>query len=149
MVKAEIVKQLREKTGASMMDCKKALEEAGGDEINATEVLRKKDKLTAMKKSERTANQGLIESYVHANGKIGVLLEMKCETDFVAKNSEFKELAHEIAMHIAGMDSKDSEILLTEPFVKNPSTTIKDLIESKIGKLGENIKVGRFIRFEL
>jgi elongation factor Ts len=149
MISAEVVKQLREKTGASMMDCKKALEEANGDETKATEVLREKDKLTAMKKSERTANQGLIESYVHANGKIGVLLEIKCETDFVAKNSEFKELAHEIAMHIAGMDSKDPESLLVEPFVKNPSTTIKDLIEAKIGKLGENIKIGRFIRFEL
>ncbi|MCX6729999.1 MAG: translation elongation factor Ts [Candidatus Portnoybacteria bacterium] len=149
MISAEIVKQLREKTGASMMDCKKALEEAGGDEIKATEVLKQKNKLTAMKKSERTANQGLIESYVHANGKIGVLLEVKCETDFVAKNSEFKELAHEIAMHIAGMDSKDPETLLIEPFVKNPSTTIKDLIDAKVGKLGENIKIGRFIRFEL
>jgi elongation factor Ts len=149
MIKAETVKQLREKTGASMMDCKKALEEASGDETKATEILRQKDKLTAMKKSERTADQGLIEAYVHANGKIGVLLEMKCETDFVAKNSEFKELAHEIAMHIAGMDSKDSESLLSEPFVKNPSTTIKDLVEAKIGKLGENIKIGKFIRFEL
>lgn len=149
MISAEIVKQLREKTGASMMDCKKALEEANGDETNATEILKRKDKLTAMKKSERTADQGLIEAYVHANGKIGVLLEMKCETDFVAKNSEFKELAHEIAMHIAGMDSKDSESLLSEPFVKNPSITIKDLVEAKIGKLGENIKIGKFIRFEL
>jgi len=149
MISAEIVKQLREKTGASMMDCKKALEEASGDEVKATEALKQKNKLTAMKKSERTADQGLIESYVHANGKIGVLLEVKCETDFVAKNSEFKELAHEIAIHIAGMNSKDSETLLVEPFVKNPSTTVKDLIDAKVGKLGENIKIGRFIRFEL
>lgn len=149
MISAEIVKQLREKTGASMMDCKKALEEANGDEVKATEILRAKDKLTAMKKSERTADQGLVEAYVHANGKIGVLLEINCETDFVAKNSEFKELAHDIAMHIAGMDSKEVETLMAEPFIKNPSTTIKDLIETKIGKLGENIKVNRFIRFEL
>jgi len=149
MISAELVRQLREKTGASMMDCKKALEEANGDEAKATEILRAKDKLTAMKKSERTADQGIIETYVHANGKIGVLLEIKCETDFVARNEEFKELAHEIAMHIAGMDSKDPETLLGEPFVKDPSKTIKDLIEAKIGKLGENIKVSRFIRFEL
>ncbi len=149
MISAETVKQLREKTGASMMDCKKALEDAKGDESKALELLKEKDKLTAMKKSERTANQGLIEAYIHANGKIGVLLEIKCETDFVAKNSEFKELAHDIAMHIAGMDSKDIEILMSEPFIKNPSITIKDLIEAKIGKLGENIKIGKFIRFEL
>ena len=149
MISAEIVKQLREKTGASMMDCKKALEDANGDESKAVELLKEKDKLTAMKKSERTANQGLIDAYEHANGKIGVLLDIKCETDFVAKNSEFRELAHDIAMHIAGMDSKDVETLMTEPFIKNPSQTIKDLMDAKIGKLGENIKIGKFIRFEL
>ena len=149
MITAESVKQLREKTGASMMDCKKALEDAKGDEARATEILKEKDKLTAMKKSERTANQGVIEAYVHANAKIGVLLELKCETDFVARNSEFKELAHDIAMHIAGMDSKSVETLLDEPFVRDSGTTIKALIEGKIGKLGENIQVGRFIRLEL
>ena len=131
------------------MDCKKALEDAKGDEAKAVKILKEKDKLTAMKKSERTANQGIIEAYVHANAKIGVLLELKCETDFVARNSEFKELAHDIAMHIAGMDSKDAETLLDEPFVKDSGMTVRALIESKIGKIGENIKVGRFIRFEL
>ena len=149
MINAELVRQLREKTGASIMDCKKALEDASGDELKATETLKEKDKLIAMEKSERIANQGIVEAYIHANSKIGVLLELKCETDFVARNEEFKDLAHEIAMHIAGMDSKDVETLLTEPFIKNPSITVKDLIETKIGKLGENIKIGRFIRFEL
>ena len=149
MINAELVRQLREKTGASMMDCKKALEDAKGDDVKATEILGEKNKLTAMKKSVRTADQGIIEAYIHANAKIGVLLELKCETDFVARNSEFKELAHDIAMHIAGMDSKDAESLLEEPFVKDSGMTIKALIESKIGKLGENMKVGRFIRFEL
>jgi len=149
MINADLVKQLREKTGASMMDCKKVLEEANGDETKATEILKEKDKLTAMKKSGRTADQGVIEAYIHANAKIGVLLELKCETDFVAKNNEFKELAHEVAMHIAGMNSKDPETLLTEPFIKNPSITIKDVIEAKIGKLGENIKLEKFIRYEL
>ena len=149
MINAELVRQLREKTGASMMDCKKALEDAKGDEVNATEILRERNKLTAMKKSIRTADQGIIEAYIHANAKIGVLLELKCETDFVARNNEFKELAHDIAIHIAGMDSKDEESLLEEPFVKDTGTTIKTLIEGKIGKLGENIKVGRFVRFEL
>jgi elongation factor Ts len=149
MITAELVKKLREKTGASMMDCKKALEDAKGDEARATEILKEKDKLTAMKKSERIANQGVIEAYVHMNAKIGVLLELKCETDFVARNSEFKELAHDIAMHIAGMDSKSAETLLDEPFVRDSEITIKALIESKIGKLGENIQVGRFVRLEL
>jgi elongation factor Ts len=149
MINADLVRQLREKTGASMMDCKKALEDTNGDELKATEILKEKDKLIAMKKSERIANQGIVEAYIHANSKIGVLLELKCETDFVARNEEFKDLAHEIAMHIAGMDSKDVETLLTEPFIKNPSVTVKDLTEAKIGKLGENIKIGRFIRFEL
>jgi len=149
MILAEDVKNLREKTGASMMDCKKALEEAKGNEEKAIKILEEKDRLTAMKKSERKAEQGIIEAYIHSNGKVGVLLEMRCETDFVAKNSEFKELAHDIAMHIAGMDSKDIDSLLEELFVKNLEITVKNLIESKIGKLGENIKVGRFIRYEL
>ena len=149
MITADLVKNLREKTGASMMDCKRALEEAKGNEEKAIKILEEKDRLTAMKKSERKAEQGIIESYIHSNKKIGVLLELKCETDFVAKNNEFKELAHDIAMHIAGMDSKDTDSLLEELFVKNPEITIKNLIESKIGKLGENIKIGRFTRYEL
>ena len=149
MIAAELVRKLREKTGASMMDCKKALEDVGGDETKALKILQEKNKLTAMKKSERIAEQGIIEAYIHNNTKIGVLLELKCETDFVAKNSEFRELAHDIAMHIAGMDSKDTETLLAEPFIKNPSITIKDVIEAKIGKLGENIKIEKFIRYEL
>ena len=149
MILAEDVKNLREKTGASMMDCKKALEEAKGNKEKAIKILEEKDRLTAMKKSERKAEQGIIEAYIHSNGKVGVLLEMRCETDFVAKNSEFKELAHDIAMHIAGMDSKDIDSLLEELFVKNLEITGKNLIESKIGKLGENIKVNRFIRYEL
>jgi elongation factor Ts len=149
MIAAELVRKLREKTGASMMDCKKALEDVGGDETKALKILQEKNKLTAMKKSERNAEQGIIEAYIHNNTKVGVLLELKCETDFVAKNSEFRELAHDIAMHIAGMDSKDEKSLLEEPFVKDPGITIKSLIENKIAKLGENIKVSRFARFEL
>jgi len=125
MIAAELVRKLREKTGASMMDCKKALEDVGGDETKALKILQEKNKLTAMKKSERNAEQGIIEAYIHNNTKVGVLLELKCETDFVAKNSEFRELAHDIAMHIAGMDSKDEKSLLEEPFVKDPGITIK------------------------
>lgn len=149
MITADNVKKLRDKTGASMMDCKKALEQARGDEKKALKILEEKDRLTAMKKSQRAAEQGIVEAYVHSNKKIGVLLELKCETDFVAKNEEFRELAHDIAMHIAGMDSQDAESLLEEPFVKDPLITVRNLIESKISKLGENIKIGKFVRFEL
>lgn len=149
MIKADQVKQLREKTGASMMECKKALEESKGDEVRALLMLRKKDKDIALKKSKREVKQGIVESYVHSNGKIGVLLELNCETDFVARNKEFKELAHDLALHVAGMDSKDEKDLLEEPFVKNEEITVKDLVEEKIAKLGENIKIGRFIRYEL
>ena len=149
MVKAQQVKKLRDKTSASMMECKKALVEAKGDEKKALKILQEKGRIIAMKKSQRGAEQGVIEAYIHSDRKMGVLLELKCETDFVARNEEFKELAHEIAMHIAGMDSKDEKTLLKEPFVKNPEITIKDLIDEKIAKLGENIKIGRFIKYQL
>ena len=149
MVSADKVKQLREKTGSSMMECKKALTEAHGDEEMALKILQEKGRLTAMKKSERKAKEGIVEAYIHSNKKVGVLLKLNCETDFVAKNQEFRELAHELAMHIAGMGSQDEKSLLEEPFVKNPSVTIKDLIDEKIAKLGENIQVGEFIRYEL
>jgi elongation factor Ts len=132
-----------------MMECKDALDKSNGDEIKALEILQEKGKMTAMKKSERTAKEGVIISYIHSNNKMGVLLELKCETDFVAKNQEFRDLARELAMHIAGMDSKDEKSLLSEPYVKDPSKTVKDIIDEKITKLGENIKIGRLSRFEL
>lgn len=149
MIKADQVKQLREKTGASMMECKKALEESGGNEAQALKILREKDKDIALKKSGKEARQGIIESYIHSNGKVGVLLELNCETDFVARNEEFKALAHDLSMHIAGMDSENKKSLLEEPFVKNLDITVKELIEEKIAKLGENIKIGRFVRYDL
>lgn len=149
MVKAQQVKKLRDKTGASMMECKKALVAGKGDEQMALSILKEKGQLIAIKKSERSAGDGVIEAYIHSNKKMGVLLELKCETDFVARNNEFKELAHEIAIHIAGMDSEDGKSLLKELYVKNPEITIKDLIDEKIAKLGENIKIGKFVRFEL
>jgi elongation factor Ts len=149
MVSADNVKKLRDKTGASMMDCKKALVEAKGDEEKASKILQEKGRVTAMKKSERKAEEGIIEAYIHTNKKVGVLLKLKCETDWVARNSEFRELAHELAMHIAGMDSKNEKSLLEEPYVKNPEITVKNLIDEKIAKLGENIKVAEFTRYEL
>lgn len=148
MIKAQQVKNLRDRTGASMMDCKKALTEVNGDEEKALKALKEKGQLIAEKKSSRQAGDGIVEAYIHSNKKMGVLLELRCETDFVARNDEFKTLAHEIAMHIAAMDSeKDS--LLKEPFVKDSEKTIKDIIDEKIAKLGENIQIGKFIRLEL
>ncbi len=149
MIKSSQVKKLREKTGVSMMECKKALEESRGNEALALDILCQKGKNIALKKLERETKQGIIEAYIHSNSKVGVLLELNCETDFVARNQEFKSLAHDLAMHIAGMDSQNIKSLLAEPFVKNPEITIKDLIDEKIAKLGENIKVSRFIRYEL
>ncbi|MDP2934497.1 MAG: translation elongation factor Ts [bacterium] len=149
MVSADKVKKLREKTGSSVMECKKALTEAYGDEEKALKILQEKGRITAMKKSERKAEEGIVEAYIHSNKKVGVLLKLKCETDFVAKNQEFRELAHELAMHIAGMGSENEESILKEPFVKDSSVTVKDLIDEKIAKLGENIQVGEFIRYEL
>ena len=149
MIKANQVKEFRERTGASMMECKRALEKSKGDEVRALSILQKKGKDIALKKSKRETKQGVVESYIHSNGKVGVLLELNCETDFVARNKEFKELAHDLTLHIAAMSSEDEKGLLEEPFIKNEEITIGQLIEEKITKLGENIKIGKFTRYEL
>jgi len=149
MISAEQIKKIREKTGFSIMECKNALEETDGDEEKALKIIEKKGKEKAVKKSEREAKQGLIEAYIHNNGKIGVLLELNCETDFVARNENFKELAHGIAMHIAAMGVDDKEELLGQTFIKDESKTIKDLVTEAIAKLGENIKIGKFIRLKI
>ena len=152
MVTTEQIKELREKTGISVMQCKKALEEAGGDEKKAFVLLREKGAEISAKKQGRALGSGVIESYVHAGSKIGVLVELLCETDFVAKNDDFKTLATNIAMHIAAMNSEKEEsgqALLSEPFIKDPTLTVKDLIEQATQKFGENIKIGRFTRYAL
>jgi elongation factor Ts len=149
MVKAQQVKKLRDKTSASMMDCKQALIQAKGDEEKALKILKQRGQLVAEKKSTRQAGQGIVEAYIHSNKKIGALLELKCETDFVARNQEFQELAHDLAMHITAMNSENEKALLKEPFIKNEEITVKELIDEKIAKLGENIQIGKFIRFEL
>lgn len=149
MISAEAVKKLREATGASMMDCKKALEEARGDEAKAREFLSKRGAEMAEKKAERQTKSGLINAYVHANQKIGVLLEMYCETDFVARNENFKNLAHEICLHIAAVTPQSNEELLAQPFIKDPAKTVQNVITDAVGKLGENIKLGKFSRFEI
>ena len=149
MILIDQVKQLRKKTNFSIMECKKALEETKGDEKKALKILEKKGAEKAVKKSDREAKQGLIEAYIHNNGKIGVILELNCETDFVARNEEFKQLARDIAMHITAMSPKDSKELLSQVFIKDEEKTIQNLVTEAVGKLGENIKIGKFIRLEI
>jgi len=191
-ISAKMVADLRAKTGAGLMDCKKALKESEGNEEKAIDLLRKKGIASAAKKAGRDAGDGLIESYIHMGGKVGVLIEVNCETDFVAKTDDFKALVRDIAMHIAAASptcvkredvpaevmEKEREIaasqvqgkpenivekivtgkmekvyqeivLLEQPFVKNPDVTIQDLLKEQIAKLGENIVVNRFARFQI
>ncbi|MEK9176065.1 MAG: translation elongation factor Ts [Patescibacteria group bacterium] len=148
MIDVELLKKLREETQASIADCRIALEEAQGDYKKAIEFLKKRGVEIAEKKKERETSQGLVDSYVHA-GKIGVVLTLLCETDFVARTAEFKNLSHEIAMHIAAMNPKDVDVLLKQEYVRDPKMTVQDLIKQSIGKLGENIVVREFNRVEL
>lgn len=193
-VSAAQVKELREKTGAPMMDCKNALTESKGNVEEAIVYLRKRGIATAAKKSSRVTSEGSVISYIHAGGKIGVLLEVNCESDFVARTDDFKELIHDIAMHIAASDPKfvrredvtaadmerekdvyraqaaatgkpaqviekivegkmdkfyEEVCLLDQPFIKDQTVSIHQLIATKIGKLGENIAVRRFARFKV
>jgi len=191
-ITAQLVSSLREKTGAGLLDCKKALTETNGDIEQAETILRKKGVASAAKKAGRTANEGLIESYIHLGGKVGVLIEVNCETDFVAKTDEFKSLCRDLCLQIAAASptvvSRESVpeadltaerdiaaaqvagkppaaiqkivegklekyfstiCLLDQPFVKNPDQTVKDVLTERIAKLGENIIVKRFVRFQL
>lgn len=143
------IKNLREKTGISIMMCKKALEETDGDEAKAIEWLRKHGVDVAEKKASRSTGAGIVDAYIHSNGQVGVLVELRSETDFVARNEEFKELAHDIAMHIAASDPEDVEALLEQPFIKDMGMTISEHIKSFIQKFGEKIEVERFERFTL
>ncbi len=149
MISAEQIKQLRQKTNISVMECKKALEKAEGSEERALRILEKEGKQKAIKKSQREVKQGLIESYIHNNGRVGVILELNCETDFVARNDQFKELAHNLAMHITAMNPENVKELLSQPFIKDEQKTVKDLISENIAKLGENIKIKKFVRLEI
>ena len=158
------VKELREITGAGVMDCRGALLEAAGDMNEATRILRQRGIAISEKKASRAATQGLIEAYVHHGGHIGAMVEVNCETDFVARTEEFKELAHNLAMQVTatspqflseedipeGTTSNPQEdCLLLQPFIKEPDKTVHDIILETTAKVGENIKVSRFIRFEL
>ena len=193
-ITAQLVKDLRERTGAGMMECKSALQEAKGDPAEAEVVLRKRGIASASKKSSRATKQGLIGAYIHHGGQLGVMLEVDCESDFVARTDDFKTLAHDLAMHIAAADpqyvrkedvpaaviEKEKEIqrarainegkpenvadkivegrmgkfyeevcLYQQPFVKENTLTVEELIKTKIAKLGENIGVARFTRFKV
>ena len=145
----ETIKELRDSTGLSFNEIKKALDETGGDRSKAIEVLKARGAAVAEKRAARSTGQGLVEAYVHSNKKVGVLLELLCETDFVARNPLFGELAHEIAMHVAAMDTQDSVELLVQPYIRDQSLTINQLIAQYIAKLGENIRVGKFCRLQL
>lgn len=191
-ITAKMVSELRAKTGAGLMDCKKALSEAGGSEDEAITILRKKGIASADKKAGRGASDGLVESYIHMGGKVGVLVEVNCETDFVAKTDDFKALVRDIGMHIAAaspvcvsredvpaellqqereiaagqVEGKPAHIvekivegklekvyqqmvLLEQPFVKNPDQSIQDLLKASIAKMGENMVIRRFARFQI
>lgn len=139
---------MREQTGISITECKKALTEAKGNIEKAKEILKKRGKELAREKKDRVTSQGIIESYIHTNKKLGVLLELDCETDFVAKNADFETLAHELCLQIAAIDDGETP-LLKQAWIKDESKTIKELIDEYIAKVGENITVKRFIRYEL
>jgi elongation factor Ts len=193
-ISAKLVKDLREKTGAGMMDCKEALTASGGDMTKAVEFLRKKGLATAQKRAGRATSEGVIASYIHMGSKLGVLLEVNSETDFVAKNEQFQEFAKNIAMHIAASNplgirpedvppeivAKEREIysaqaretgkpekviekivegklkkffedscLLNQPYVRNPDITVGDLLNDLVAKIGENISIKRFVRYQV
>jgi len=149
MINIELLKKLRNETSVSIADCRKALEETKNDYKKALDVLRKSGLEKAAKKADRIVSQGLIDSYIHQNGKVGVLVEVLCETDFVARTDEFKKLVHEIGMQIAAMNPKDVPVLLEQEHIRDASKTIETLIKEAIAKLGENIVVKRFQRFEI
>jgi len=191
-ITTDLIKKLREKTNAPMMDCKKALEESSGDMEIAVDILRKRGQIVALKKAGRCAKEGVIGSYVHSNSKIGVLLEVNCETDFVARNENFKQFVKDVSMQVAAtspsyvsreevpghilereknvlkesVKNKPENVvekiiqgklekfyseacLLDQPFVKNDKITIKDYLNELIGKIGENILIRRFVRFQI
>ncbi len=174
-ISASLVKELREKSGAGIMDCKRALEESGGNIEKASDLLRQQGLAKADKKSGRAAQQGLIEPYIHGQGRIGAIVEINCETDFVARTPDFKELAHDVAMQVAatsprylsGEEIPEADVaelerefgsldvavkavaLLDQPFIKDPKVTVRDLVRDRIARIGENIVVRRFARFEV
>ena len=149
MVDIELLKKLRNETLVSIADCRKALEESNNDYKKALEALRKSGLERAAKKSDRAVSQGLIECYSHQNGKVGAMVEILCETDFVSLTDVFKNLAHEVCMQIAAMNPKDVDALMKQDYIRDGSKTIEILVKEAIAKLGENIVIKRFQRLEI
>jgi len=143
------VKKLREELGLGIMEIKAALEEAGGDEKRAKEILKEKGFEKAKKREEREVHQGRVATYTHTTGKIGVMVELLCETDFVAKNEEFVALSKDLCLQVAAMDPESAEKLLEQEFIKDGSKKVDDLVKALNAKFGENIKIGRVERFEI
>jgi elongation factor Ts len=143
------IKSLRDETGLSIAEVRKALSEAQGDRAKALEVLKERSVEMAAKKADRALGAGSIASYIHGGGTSGTLVELSCETDFVAKNEEFKNLAKDIAMHVAAMNPTDVAELLTQPFIKSPDKTISEMVNGAIQKFGERTEIRRFTRFSV
>jgi elongation factor Ts len=142
------VQKLREMTGAGVMDCKKAIDDAKGDLDAAVRLINERGLLKAARKAGRGTGAGFIKSYLH-NNRVGVLLELRCETDFVVRSEPFQELAHELAMHITAMNPTDVDTLLGQPYVKDEAMSVEDFIKGVVAKVGENIQVARFCRYEI
>jgi len=149
MIDSGALIRLRKETQAPLLECKKSLEEAGGDLEKAKEILKKKGMLASLKKKERETKNGIVEAYIHSNKRIGVLLALYCETDFVARNETFKEFAHQLSMQIASMNPKDEKELLEENWIFDEKLKVSDKLNEVILKTGENIKIGQFVRFEI
>ena len=149
MITAQQIKELRDKTGVSVSACKRALEEAGGDMEKALAVLQRESAKSAENKADRTLGSGVIEAYVHNNKKVGVILELKSESDFVSGNEEFRTLAKDAAMHIAASSPSDLDELMGQPYIKNPAVTVKELLNQAVQKFGEKIEISRFVKYNL
>ena len=149
MITAQQIKELRDKTGVSVSACKRALEEAGGDMEKALAVLQRESAKSAEKKADRALGSGVIEAYVHNNKKVGVILELKSESDFVSGNEEFRTLAKDAAMHIAASSPSNLDELMEQPYIKNPTVTVKELLNQAVQKFGEKIEISRFAKYNL
>jgi len=163
-ISIEMIKELRSQCGAGIMECRNALLEVAGDLEKALQILKERGLLKAEKKADRVTAQGLIEAYIHTGGRIGALVEVNCESDFVARTDEFRELAHSLAMQVAALSPQyisaeelpagadvepQAACLLQQPYIRDPAKTVRDVIIEVIAKVGENIRVSRFVRFEL
>ena len=147
MISVEAIKKLRSETGISVAQCKQALTSAGGDFEQALVALKEQGAIIAAKKSDRALGAGVVSSYLHTTGALGALVELDCETDFVAKTADFRALANDLAMHISAFEPVDNMALLAQPFIKDPSSTVADVIKQAIQKFGEKIEMIRFVRF--